>query len=119
RAAFPSGRHCVEFRHESWFCPEVYALLRRHRAALVIGDTPTRSFQTRELTAGWTYVRFHHGARGRNGNYSDGELEQWRRRIAAWRSKVEVFAYFNNDWAMAGSARNFRRYVRFAESFAA
>ena len=118
-AAFPSGRHCVEFRHESWFEPEVYALLRRHRVALVIGDTPARPFQTRELTAGWTYVRLHYGARGRKGNYSDGDLEQWRRRIAAWRSDVEVFAYFNNDWAMAGSARNFRRYMRFAESFAA
>ena len=118
-ADLPDGRHCVEFRHESWFEPEVYALLRRHRVALVIGDTPARPFQTRELTAGWTYVRLHYGARGRKGNYSDGDLEQWRRRIAAWRSDVEVFAYFNNDWAMAGSARNFRRYMRFAESFAA
>jgi len=44
------------------------------------------------------YVRFHHGARGRNGNYSPTEIERWRRRIAAWRSRREVFAYFNNDW---------------------
>jgi uncharacterized protein YecE (DUF72 family) len=118
-SSFPRGRHCLEFRHESWFQPEVYALLRRQGAALVIGDAPNRPFQTRELTAGWTYVRFHFGGRGRNGNYSDGELDEWRRRIAAWRSRVEVFAYFNNDWAMASSARNFRRYVRFAASLAA
>jgi uncharacterized protein YecE (DUF72 family) len=93
----PPGRHCFEFRHESWFVPETYELLRSHGAALVIGDTPERPFQTHELTAGWTFVRFHRGARGRRGNYSQSELERWKRRIAAWRAKVEVLAYFNND----------------------
>ncbi len=94
----PKGRHAFEFRHESWFVPDVYGLLRRHRAALVIGDDPERPFQTQELTASWTYIRFHRGNRGRRGNYSKSELEEWRRRIAAWRADVEVYAYFNNDW---------------------
>jgi uncharacterized protein YecE (DUF72 family) len=94
----PPGRHCFEFRHPSWFTAEVYELLRARRAALVIGDSPKRLFQTHELTAGWTFVRFHHGSRGRNGNYSRTELEEWKRRIAAWRSDVDVYAYFNNDW---------------------
>ena len=116
-ARLPPGRHCFEFRHESWFRAEVYDLLREHGAALVIGDSPDRPFQSRERTAGWTYVRFHHGSQGRNGNYSDSELERWRGRIAAWRSSAEVFAYFNNDGAMARSRRNFLRYVRFARSF--
>jgi uncharacterized protein YecE (DUF72 family) len=96
--ALPRGRHCFEFRHESWFAPDVYDLLRAHDVALVIGDDPRRPFQTHELTADWTYVRFHRGRRGRNGNYSQSELEEWRSRIAAWRTRVEVFAYFNNDW---------------------
>jgi uncharacterized protein YecE (DUF72 family) len=94
----PPGRHCFEFRHPSWFSEDVYALLRRHAAALVIGDTPERRFQTYEMTADWTFVRFHRGTWGRRGNYSATELEQWSRRIAAWRRRVEVFAYFNNDW---------------------
>jgi uncharacterized protein YecE (DUF72 family) len=94
----PNGRHCFEFRHPTWFVPEVYELLRRHGAALVIGDDPERPFQSHEITADWTYVRFHRGNRGRRGNYSKRELEDWKRRIAAWRSDVEVFAYFNNDW---------------------
>jgi uncharacterized protein YecE (DUF72 family) len=94
----PAGRHCFEFRHESWFAEPVYKLLRAHAVALVIGDHPERPFQTYELTAGFTFIRFHHGSRGRNGNYSASELDTWRRRIAAWRSSVEVFAYFNNDW---------------------
>jgi uncharacterized protein YecE (DUF72 family) len=94
----PPGRHCFEFRHPSWFVPDVYALLRDRGVALVIGDHPERPFQTHEMTADWTFVRFHHGNRGRGGNYSDSELETWKRRIAGWRRRVEVFAYFNNDW---------------------
>src|SRR5262245_7116627 len=93
-----TGRHCFEFRHPSWFAPEVYELERRHRAALVIGDDPERPFRSREITADWTYVRFHRGNRGRRGNYSERELEKWKSRIAAWRADIEVFAYFNNDW---------------------
>src|SRR5881227_2068209 len=94
----PAGRHCFEFRHESWFRPEVYELLRRHRVALVIGDHPERHFQTHELTTDWTFVRFHGGARGYRGNYSKRELEAWADRIEDWRSRVDVYAYFNNDW---------------------
>jgi uncharacterized protein YecE (DUF72 family) len=92
----PPGRHCFEFRDESWFVDEVYALLRRHGAALVIGDDPHRPFQTSELTAGFTYLRFHHG--GGDGNYSHRQLGVWTRRIEEWRARVDVYAYFNNDW---------------------
>ena len=97
-AALPEGRHCFEFRHESWFVEPVYDALRRHRAALVIGDTPQRPFQTHELTADWTFVRFHYGRRGRDGNYSRTELDAWSERIARWRRRVDVYGYFNNDW---------------------
>jgi uncharacterized protein YecE (DUF72 family) len=97
-AELPRGRHAFEFRHESWFAPEVYELLRRRKVALVIGDMPKRRYQTHEMTAGWTFVRFHYGSRGRNGNYSERELAEWAKRIDGWRRKVEVFAYFNNDW---------------------
>ena len=97
-ARLPPGRHCFEFRDESWFAPDVYELLREHGAALVIGDNPNRPFQTHELTADWTFIRFHYGSRGRNGNYSERELEEWAERIDEWRREVDVFAYFNNDW---------------------
>jgi uncharacterized protein YecE (DUF72 family) len=97
-AALPPGRHCFEFRHESWFTATVYELLGEHGAALVIGDHPKWPFQARELTTDWTLVRLHHGRRGRRGNYSPAEIETWARRIAAWRSRAEVFVYFNNDW---------------------
>ncbi|MFN2466591.1 MAG: DUF72 domain-containing protein [Gaiellaceae bacterium] len=94
----PPGRHCFEFRHESWFRDEVYELLRAAGAALVIGDDPRRRFQAYELTADFTFVRFHVGEHGGGGNYSEAELERWARRIEDWRERVDVLAYFNNDW---------------------
>ena len=107
----PPGRHAFELRHPSWFEPDVYSLLREHGAALVIGDHPARPFQAHELTAAWTYVRFHHGSRGRRGNYSPRELGDWAERIRSWRSRAEVLAYFNNDWEgfAVANARELRR----------
>jgi uncharacterized protein YecE (DUF72 family) len=96
--ALPEGRHALEPRNPGWFVSEVYERLAAAGVALVIGDHPERPFVERKITTGWTFVRFHHGHRGRGGNYSDAELATWRRRIAAWRRRVEVFAYFNNDW---------------------
>jgi uncharacterized protein YecE (DUF72 family) len=98
-AALPPGRHAFEFRHASWFADPVYELLRARGAALVIADRPeVNEFQTHELTADWTFVRFHYGSRGRRGNYSEGELEEWAKRIERWRRRADVYAYFNNDW---------------------
>ncbi|HZN89486.1 MAG TPA: DUF72 domain-containing protein [Thermoleophilaceae bacterium] len=109
----PHGRHCFEFRHESWFRPEIYELLRAHGAALVIGDHPKWPFQARELTADWTLVRLHHGHRGRRGNYSETELDEWARRIARMRRRAEVLVYFNNDWEgfAVANARSLARRV--------
>jgi uncharacterized protein YecE (DUF72 family) len=99
--ALPRGRHAFELRHASWFAEPVYELLRSHGAALVIADRPeVNDFQTHELTADWTYVRFHYGSRGRRGNYSVSELEIWARRFEDWSRRVEVLAYFNNDWEL-------------------
>ena len=97
-AALPEGRHCVEFRHPTWFTGNVYAILRAYGAALVIGDRKGLDFQTHEMTTDWTLVRFHYGHRGRRGNYSQSELEEWAQRFEEWRRRVEVYAYFNNDW---------------------
>jgi uncharacterized protein YecE (DUF72 family) len=97
-ARMPAGRHCFEFRHESWFAQPVYDRLSAHRVALVIGDHPKWPFQARKLTTDWTLVRLHHGRRGRRGNYSAAEIDTWARRIAAWRARADVYVYFNNDW---------------------
>jgi uncharacterized protein YecE (DUF72 family) len=98
-AALPAGRHAFEFRHASWFADPVYELLRARGAALVIADRPEiKDFQPHLFTAEWTFVRFHYGSRGRRGNYSRRELEEWAERFESWRREVEILAYFNNDW---------------------
>lgn len=110
-AAMPAGRHAFEFRHASWFVPDVYAILRRHRAALVVGDHPQRLFQTYESTAPWRFVRLHYGRSGRRGNYSERELERWAQRLNEWRAGQELFVYLNNDWE-AFAPRNARWLIR-------
>jgi uncharacterized protein YecE (DUF72 family) len=92
-------RHAFEFRHPSWFTEQTYGLLREHNVALVIGDRPqVNEFQAHELTADFTFVRFHGGTRGVDGNYSHRELDDWADRLEQWAGEVDVFAYFNNDW---------------------
>jgi uncharacterized protein YecE (DUF72 family) len=94
----PPGRHAFEFRDPGWFVPEVLDALRWHGVALVIGHRPDRPWQPLELTADFTIVRLHHGARGRRGNYSETELREWAARIDGWRRSADVFVYLNNDW---------------------
>jgi len=95
----PKGRHAFEFRHPSWFeDDEALELLRWHGVALCIGDHPERPWQPHEVTADFSFVRFHYGHRGRRGNYSDTELDEWARELRRLARRAEVFAYFNNDW---------------------
>jgi uncharacterized protein YecE (DUF72 family) len=94
----PSGLHTIEFRHASWFVPEVMELLRAAGVALTIGDHPSRPFQTYEATTDWRFIRFHHGSRGRQGNYSATEIAEWAERITRWRRSEAIYVYFNNDW---------------------
>jgi uncharacterized protein YecE (DUF72 family) len=94
----PRADHCFEFRHPSWFAADVMRLLEEHGASLAIGHSALRPLPESSPVGPLAYLRFHYGERGRDGNYSDREIEVWRRRIAAWRSKRPVFAYFNNDW---------------------
>ena len=87
----------IEFRDPTWYAPEVYALLERHRVSLCLHDMPGSA--TGRLRVGpCVYVRFH-GASGRyDGSYPDEHLANW----ADWlqqqaRAGADVYAYFNND----------------------
>jgi uncharacterized protein YecE (DUF72 family) len=94
----PAVRNTIEFRHASWFVPEVMWMLRAHHVALTIGDHPSRPFQTYEATTDWRFIRFHYGAHGRVGNYSATEIAAWAERMAGWARREAIYAYFNNDW---------------------
>jgi uncharacterized protein YecE (DUF72 family) len=91
----PPHRYAFEFRHQSWLTAEVYACLREFNAALClpIGWGIPLDVQ---LTADWTYVRFHGGQRSHF--FEDDELEPWARRLREWREQgVDSYSYFNND----------------------
>jgi uncharacterized protein YecE (DUF72 family) len=95
----PPGRHAFELRHHTWFDPAVYALLREHNVAFVNAHRAGHEFPNDVVTADFTFLRFHYGQRGRRGNYSATELDEWAGRIDAFaRAELDVFAYFNNDW---------------------
>ena len=93
--AHAGPRYAFEFRHTSWLVPEVYELLRRENAALClpIGWGVPLDVQ---VTADWTYIRFHGGQHGIG--FSDDELQLWAERIAGYcRDGIDSYAYFNND----------------------
>jgi uncharacterized protein YecE (DUF72 family) len=98
-SALPAHRHpyVFEFRDPSWYTDSVYRLLQQYGAALCLHDW--RGEQSpHELTANFTYIRFH-GATGKyQGNYTAAMLESWANKIFEWRDKLRsIYVYFNND----------------------
>src|SRR5207245_763970 len=77
----PKGQRCtVEFRHPSWYAPEVFRVLADYDAALCISDHHSAPSPW-EVTASWVYVRGH-GPGGRyHGRYPQAELAAWAGRI--------------------------------------
>jgi uncharacterized protein YecE (DUF72 family) len=103
------GRHAFEARDPSWYCDEVAELLRAHDVAFVVADDQRRPLPEAPRTASWSFIRFHFGHRGRRGNYSATELDDWAERIDGLRG--DVLAYFNNDWE-AFAPRNAEGLIR-------
>lgn len=87
-------RQAFEFRNESWFDKEVYALLKQYGACLCIAHS-SRFPCVKELTADFLYLRFHGGESLYSSNYPDKELKEWAN--FAKSTKRDIFAFFNND----------------------
>ncbi len=83
-------RHAVEVRHATFADPRFIAMLRRHRIALVVADTAGRWPLLEDLTADFVYVRLHGDKELYASGYSDSALDDWARRIEAWRRGSEV-----------------------------
>jgi uncharacterized protein YecE (DUF72 family) len=100
----PGYKYVLEFRDESWLIQEVFELLRQHNAALCLHDLSEMK-NPLEVTADFTYVRFHGPGQAKyTGSYSHRELQQWSDRIKDWRRTLSaIYVYFNNDvggWAV-------------------
>ena len=83
-------RHAVEIRHPSFVDPRFVALLRRHRIALVVADTAGRWPLAEGLTSDFVYMRLHGDKELYASGYSDAALDDWARRIDAWRRGAQV-----------------------------
>jgi uncharacterized protein YecE (DUF72 family) len=97
--ALPKAHEYVfEFRDESWLVKDVYDVLRRYGAAFCIHDL-ARMETPLEVTADFTYIRFHGpGTAKYRGSYSLQALQHWEKRITSWRADLSaVYVYFNND----------------------
>jgi uncharacterized protein YecE (DUF72 family) len=94
-ACHGTRRWAFEFRHESWLSADVYALLRSNNAALCLPIGWGLPLDV-QVTADWTYLRFHGGQR--TIAFSDAELKPWAARLRQWRADgIDSYSYFNND----------------------
>jgi uncharacterized protein YecE (DUF72 family) len=90
-------RAAVEFRHESWFDPAVYSLLREHGAALVVTDEekwPAAPI----IEAPAAYFRLRR-------DYTEDELSSWLSTIgSAASTSEEVYVFFKHEPEAPGRA---------------
>lgn len=104
-ALLPTGvRSAFEFRHESWFDGDVYALLRTGNSALCIADTEKGTTPI-VLTADFGYLRL------RDEGYTSEDLKKWAKAVngfgGGWQ---DTFIYFKHEESGIGPvlAREFR-----------
>ncbi|MBV6458614.1 MAG: hypothetical protein HONBIEJF_01746 [Fimbriimonadaceae bacterium] len=76
----PTLPWAIEFRNETWECPEIESLLREHNVSWVGMDTDDRAAVRRD-TADHIYIRL------RRSEYSDDRLREW---AGYFRSKLEA-----------------------------
>jgi uncharacterized protein YecE (DUF72 family) len=82
-------RHAIEVRHASFVDPAFIALLRKHRIAWVVADTPKPWPLFEDVTADFVYMRLHGSTELYNSRYTPQELQRWAACIRAWREGLQ------------------------------
>jgi uncharacterized protein YecE (DUF72 family) len=91
-------RMAFEFRHSTWFCDEVYAVLRQHSAALCVAES--EDLETPDVaTAPFTCYRF------RKSEYSRAQLHAIENTLRRRSAEGDVFAYFKHEEQPTGALR--------------
>ncbi|MCF6147910.1 MAG: DUF72 domain-containing protein [Candidatus Kuenenia sp.] len=87
-----------EFRHESWFCEDVYRILKKSNMAVCQADWPEITVNA-PITADFVYLRRHGPAKQMyRGCYSHAELRSDAKKIQSLlKEGKRVYIYFNND----------------------
>jgi len=83
-------RFTIEFRHESWFDEDVFAVLRAHDVAVCVAES--EEFHGPNVaTASWGYLRLHRQ------DYTDSMLAEWQKTVAA-HSWNDAYVFFKHDY---------------------
>ncbi|MGA2536837.1 MAG: DUF72 domain-containing protein [Terracidiphilus sp.] len=89
-------RMAFEFRHSTWFCDEVYAVLRRHSVALCVAES--EDLETPDIvTASFVCYRFRKSA------YSQAQLDAIENTLRRRSAEGEAFAYFKHEEQPTGA----------------
>ena len=91
-----------EFRHESWFCEEIYAVLSARNAALCIAQTGEGpdDLRTPEVQTAQRHACYR---LRRSGGYSAEELVAFAERFTAIAEEREVYVYFKHEDEPSGA----------------
>ncbi len=91
-------RAAFEFRNDTWFTDDVYAALKTAGAALCLSEREDNAPPPLVETAPWGYARL------RLENYSDADLADWAKRLAAT-SWQRIHVYFMHEPTAPGYAQ--------------
>lgn len=117
----PDFKHAIEFRHKSWFTPEVYKILREHNIAMVWSfnqylETPpeaTSDFMYLRMVGDRELTEFTGIQKDRS-----AEMKKWASVVEEKAGKFEDgYIFFNNHFAgfSPESANEFRRLLGLME----
>jgi uncharacterized protein YecE (DUF72 family) len=107
-ALLPEGtRAAFEFRHASWFDPDVFEALRARRLALCVADSEKLHAPV-EVTADYAYFRL------RDEGYQQADIERWAQTVRQLPGVTDAFVYFKHEEQGLGPdfARRFVEAVR-------
>jgi len=97
-------RYAVEFRHTTWFTPQVFNILRENDTALVVVDHPWLP-ELDEITADFTYIRWQGdrntvtGYRGVVEVYRKENTQRWSNKIREVLESIKVYGYFSKHYS--------------------
>ena len=97
-------KYAFEFRHESWFDEEAFAVLRDRDIAMCVAEQA--DFQCPVVrTASWGYLRLH------KLDYDQSALEEWAKCVTG-QNWNEAFVYFKHDEGVGSGPPAVEAFVR-------
>lgn len=88
----PAQRVAFEFRHESWFCDDTWALLRSHHVAVCIAESETLATPEVHTAKQFTYYRLR-----MPGGYDAATAANHAAKFRHLSARREVYVYYKHE----------------------